>query len=335
MTQLGELRDAYPKFLDAGIALYAISYDDPQILSEFASAHQIPYPLLSDVDSRVIRAFGILNDQVKPGDGPLYGIPYPGTYITDEHGVVIEKSFHDTYKRRASAESLIDAALGQILLGGDEPQAAGGDGEIRVSAHFRGGPIKQGATRHVVVRFELPEGLHIYGDPVPEGMLPTRVSVEGPEGLVVEPAILPPTQPLPLESLGLVLPVWSGRVDIRVPVYALSALASECHPLEQRSATLEVTVRYQACDDRTCLLPRSEVLRLEVPIEEVEVPAISLHMGHGQKEARFDGEPHLRRLMLRKIRRHPLGFLRFLANSLRLEWAARRRRRSAARDQKR
>lgn len=31
-----------------------------------------------------------------------------------------------------------------------------------------------------------------------------------------------------------------------------SALASECHPLEQRSATLEATVRYQACDDRTC-----------------------------------------------------------------------------------
>jgi hypothetical protein len=45
--------------------------------------------------------------------------------------------------------------------------------------------------------------------------------------------------------------------------------------------------------------------------------------------------PHLRRLMLRKIRRHPLGFLRFLANGLRLEWGARRRRRSAARDQKR
>lgn len=39
--------------------------------------------------------------------------------------------------------------------------------------------------------------------------------------------------------------------------------------------------------------------------------------------------------MLRKIRRHPLGFLRFLANGLRLEWGARRRRRSAARDQKR
>jgi hypothetical protein len=30
--------------------------------------------------------------------------------------------------------------------------------------------------------------------------------------------------------------------------------------------------------------------------------------------------------MLRKIRRHPLGFLRFVARSIRLELAARRRR---------
>ena len=62
---------------------------------------------------------------------------------------------------------------------------------------------------------------------------------------------------------------------------------------------------------------------------EDQSPAISNHMGHGQQEARFDGEPHMRRLMLRKIRRHPLGFLRFVAKSLRLEWGALRRRRRA------
>ena len=37
--------------------------------------------MLSDIDSAVIRAYGILNDQVDPGDAFLYGIPYPGACL--------------------------------------------------------------------------------------------------------------------------------------------------------------------------------------------------------------------------------------------------------------
>ena len=55
---------------------------------------------------------------------------------------------------------------------------------MRVTAVVHGGrgTIRQGIRRHLVVRFELGEGLHIYGKPVSEGMLPTTVSVEGPPG---------------------------------------------------------------------------------------------------------------------------------------------------------
>ena len=50
-----ELRDAHAKFREAGVALYAISYDDVGALAAFAKAYGIDYPLLSDVDSAVIR----------------------------------------------------------------------------------------------------------------------------------------------------------------------------------------------------------------------------------------------------------------------------------------
>ena len=43
----------------------------------------------------------------------------------------------------------------------------------------------EGIIRHIVVRFELGEGLHIYGEPVPEGMVPMSVEVFGPPGLEV------------------------------------------------------------------------------------------------------------------------------------------------------
>ena len=64
MTQLGELRDAYSRFQDAGIKLYALSYDEVDALAAFAEAHAIPFPLLSDPDSAVIRSYGILNTDV-------------------------------------------------------------------------------------------------------------------------------------------------------------------------------------------------------------------------------------------------------------------------------
>ncbi len=304
------------------------------MLTEFSERQHIPYPLLSDLDSEVIRRFGILNEQISPGDALLHGIPYPGSYVVDESGAVVAKFFHDTYKKRDSPEILIDAALGRVTLSEEGPRAvASEDPEMRITAAIHGGAgsFRQGILRHVVVRFELGPGLHIYGEPVPEGMIPTQVRVTGPPGLAVQDPILPPTTPLRLESLDVTLPVWSGTVDIVVPVYPTGELASEVRPLDQESVSVEVEVRTQACTDEACLLPRTEKLVLEVPLDVIDIPKISMHTGHGQREGNYDGSRHVRRLMLRKIKASPLGFLRFIGKSIRLELAARRRKRDASR----
>jgi len=227
-------------------------------------------------------------------------------YVTDEQGIVVAKFFHDTYKKRDSPEILIDAAMGRITLDDDEPRAEGGDEEVRVSATVHGGAgsIRQGIIRQLVVRFELSDGLHIYGESVPEGMIPTRVSVSGPPGLIIGDPVYPPTEPLRLESL-----------------------ASETRPLDMDSTSLEVNVRYQACNDEACLLPKNEKLTIELAMDVMDVPAISQHRGHGQRKGEFDGTPHVRRLLLRKTREHPLGLLSYIATNIKLEFAAMMRRR--------
>jgi hypothetical protein len=302
------------------------------VLREFSEKQHIPFPLLSDVDSEVITRFGILNDEISKDDAMLWGIPFPGVYVTDERGVVVAKFFHDTYKKRDSPENLIDAALGKIVLDDATPRAEAGEPDIRITAAIHGGKgtIRQGIVRKLVVRFELAAGLHLYGEPVPEGMIPTTVRVEGPPGLVVLEPVLPPTEPLRLEAMDVELQVWSGTVDIVVPFYATGELASEARPLDMPSASLEVTLRYQACDDTTCLLPKTEKLTLELPLDVVDIPNLAMHQGHGQREAAFDGAPHMRRLMLRKVRKNPLGLVKFIAKSIRLELGARRRRKQAS-----
>jgi len=301
------------------------------VLREFAEKQRIPFPLLSDVDSEVIGAYGILNDRIEPGDAMIYGIPYPGVFVCDEAGVVVSKFFHDSYKKRDSPEILIDAALGRIEVAQDAPRADAGDDELRISAIVHGGKgtLRQGVRRQLIVHFELAEGLHIYGEPVPDGMIPTTIEVQGPPGLIVEAPILPPTQTLRLESLGVELQVWSGSVDMIVPFYAVGELASETRPLDRSEVELEVTVRTQACNDQVCLLPRTETLALTLALDVIDVPNLSMHMGHGQREAAFDGMPHMRRLLLRTLRKRPLSIPRFVWKSIKLELQAARRRRAA------
>jgi len=271
-----------------------------------------------------------LNDQIGKEGAFLEGIPYPGVYVTDEAGVVVEKFFHDTYKKRDSPEMLIDAALGRLVISDEAPSVSGGDGEVRISAFVHGGKgtIRQGIRRQLVVRCELGEGIHIYGEPVPEGMVPTGVTVSAPPGLVTEDPIFPATQTLRLESMGMELPVWSGTVDIVIPFYPVGELASETRPLDRDSAEIEVAVHYQACDDAVCFPPKTEKLAMRLELDVIDVPALGPHMGHGQREGNFNASPHMARLIWRKLREAPLGLPRLMWKVVKLELAAKRRARS-------
>ncbi|MFK8048775.1 MAG: protein-disulfide reductase DsbD domain-containing protein [Halioglobus sp.] len=245
--------------------------------------------------------------------------------------MVIAKFFHDTYKKRDSAEIFIDAALGKIQIADDAPQATGGDSEIKVTAAIHGGKgsIRQGIIRKLVVRFELDPGLHIYSEPVPDGMVATSIKLLGPPGLVTLEPVLPATEVLHLETLGVDLNVWSGTVDLVVPFYAQGELISETRPLDQDDMEIEVQLRYQACNDNECLLPKTESFKLKLDMDVIDVPKIGMHLGHGQREGNYDGGPAMRRLLWRKFKANPLSPFKFIAKSIRLELQARKRAKSS------
>ena len=59
-------------------------------------------------------------------------------------------------------------------------------------------------------------------------------------------------------------------------------------------------MNYQACNYVTSLLPETKILVLEVPLTVIDVPALPVHMGHGQREGRFDARDYLQRLTKRR-----------------------------------
>jgi peroxiredoxin len=78
-----------------------------EVLAKFADLRKITFPLLSDPDSKTIRAYGLLNKEAK---GKIEGIPYPGTMLIDKDGVIRAKLFLEGYKDRPSTDELIKAA---------------------------------------------------------------------------------------------------------------------------------------------------------------------------------------------------------------------------------
>lgn len=277
--------------------------------------------MLSDVDSAVIQQYGILNTQVSTDDAFIYGIPYPGVFVCDERGIVVSKFFHDSYKKRESPETLIDAAMGRIQIDQGAPQVKGGEPDISITATVRGGrgSLRQGIIRQLVVRFNIAPGLHIYGEPVPEGLTATRVTVTGPTDVRTLPSQYPSSTPLHLPSLGVDLEVWSGEVDIVVPFYAAGDIATEAKAPESAHCQLQFDVTYQACNESECLLPRTQQFTLELPIDVVDVPSLAVHRGHGQREGHYDSGPAMRRLVWRKVRSNPLALIKFIWKTLKLE----------------
>jgi peroxiredoxin len=106
-VQLVQLQAKQKELADAGIQVAGISYDSVDVLKEFADKRKVTFPLLSDPDSKTIKAYGLLDAAAK---GKQEGIAYPGTMVVDRDGVVQAKLFHEGPFKRHTPEDLIRAA---------------------------------------------------------------------------------------------------------------------------------------------------------------------------------------------------------------------------------
>ncbi|MFV8817789.1 redoxin domain-containing protein [Haliea sp. E17] len=109
MRQLVQLQAHKAAYDAAGIALVAITYDDPEVQRAFAAQWGIEYPILHDVDTLTFRTLGILNRDYQPGDA-AYGIPYPGMLVIDPAGKVVGKLFLEDYSVRVDAGAALEFA---------------------------------------------------------------------------------------------------------------------------------------------------------------------------------------------------------------------------------
>ena len=232
-----------------GVRPYAISYDSVETLSAFADRHGITYPLLSDPDSKVISEFGILNTLV-PKDHRWYGIPFPGTYMVDEHGVVFEKTFHADHVARDSISRMV-----QDTYHIDAPHGTVHSAQTpayTVETYLTANTIRRGQVHTLTVDLHINDGYHVQAAPLPDGYIPLSIEIETPDGVTASPIVYPETQPHRLPGLEDRLFIYDGTISIKTPIL-----------FNVREAVdITVTIQAQACDDKDCLLPETHTFTL-------------------------------------------------------------------------
>jgi hypothetical protein len=276
---------------DAGASLIALSYDEPDALAAFSESYSITFPMLSDPDSSVIRSFGILNTLIAEDDHPWFGIPFPGVYVVGADGIIMAKFFENHLALRPGVDQLIRAVEGEaVSLATREPVA-----EVECQVAIDDAPVAPGIVRELMVRLRVPEGQHLYGNPVPAGMVATQVEVDAGDGLIVLDTIAPPTRPLTLDGTGETLQVYEGDVVLRVP-FSHSATILGADAGEGGGAlTISGCVRWQACDDAACGLPASAPFRFTIDL----APMSQLRFGD-VKDGEMDSGPFLHQMTQRR-----------------------------------
>ncbi|MCH2624800.1 MAG: peroxiredoxin family protein [Acidimicrobiales bacterium] len=282
-----------PDFEAAGAKLYVLSYDEADALADFKKAHGTTFTMLSDPDSEVIRSFGILNATIADDDHPWYGIPYPGVYITDSDGIIVEKFFENNFTVRPGPEQLLAAVRGEEVLLEERPNPVS---EVSVDVDFVGDSLPVGISRQIVARFSLPEGMHVYGQPVPEGLVAASIELdEQVEGLVAYTPITPATRSMTLTGDGHTLEVYEGDVVLRLPVAQNGRAMTKDE--EGRWVSIAGRVRWQACDSEACGLPEEQTFNFRVPAAFT----VMADMGPGEgRVPSMNGATHFQKMTSRR-----------------------------------
>ncbi|WP_300391774.1 peroxiredoxin family protein [Henriciella sp.] len=103
------LEEARVPLEEAGWSLVALSYDSQETLANFSHEKGINYVLVSDPESKVIRDYDQLNEEMKEGS-KYWGIPHPAIVFVRTDGTVAAVLREEGYKDRPEVDVVTETA---------------------------------------------------------------------------------------------------------------------------------------------------------------------------------------------------------------------------------
>jgi cytochrome c biogenesis DsbD-like protein len=222
------------------------------VLADFSRRRGITFPLLSDVGSLTITAYGLLNTTVAPTNQAQYGIPFPGMFFLDRNAIVTSRVFETAYQERDTIASVM------IRLGKKLDTSA-----TKVSAPhldlitFATDPVVAPGTHFSLVLDVTPaRRVHVYA-PGATGYKAIALAIAPQSGLVARAAQFPKPTDYFFKPLNEHVKVFDRPFRIIQDVMIDASRDSEAFLKERTSLTIKATLDYQACDDTVCFNSQS------------------------------------------------------------------------------
>ena len=284
-----ELQSRLEDLTRSGIGVAAISYDSQEILAEFASEQGISYPLLSDDDSSIITAYGILNTVAMEGVGPnqddpdisadvkkyvafsgpfseAVGIPFPGTFMIDKNGRVKSRFFEEFYRdRNTTAQVMLKHGIGLSTVSAVE----GSSDQLNFTAYPSNSIVLAGSRFSIVVDVQPKPGMHVYA-PGAEKMKYRVVALklDPNPSLRYEPVVYPESETYHFKPLDEYVPVYQHSFTLLQDVHVEASNEAQAVLGELDALKVTGTLSYQACDDEICYLPANAPLSFTIDLAD-------------------------------------------------------------------
>jgi hypothetical protein len=138
---------------------------------------------------------------------------------------------------------------------------------VKPHAYVSLAPVPRGHEFEVAVVADIHSGFHMNShQPTDEYLIPTTLTAQWPQGLRQIDAVYPPGEMRKFSFSPKPLSVYTGRVTLtlRMEAAANAPLGAQTIPL---------TLRYQACNDTTCLPPVKIPVEVRLQIAAAGTPA--------------------------------------------------------------
>ena len=283
-----ELQTRVEELRAQGLGAVAISYDSQEVLADFSRRRDITFPLLSDDDSSVITAFGILNTVAAEGVGPnkddpdvvadvakyvsvfganpmIVGTPFPGTFMLDANGRVTSRFFEEFYRERNTTANVM------LKLGaGLSPIAAieGTTAHLKLTAYPSDPSVTIGTRFSIAVEIEPNPDIHVYAPGADQmGYRVIGLTMAPVPHVRFEPVEFPASEIYHFEPLDERVPVYQQPFMLLQEAVVSGAAEVEEALAELDALTLTGTLDYQACNDELCFDPVSVPLSFTLELD--------------------------------------------------------------------
>jgi uncharacterized protein len=155
-----------------------------------------------------------------------------------------------------AAESVRSTLVAQV----DQPAPKKKDEKVKAEAHLSVDKLPPGGECQVLIRLTIEPGWHINTNPAnPKDFVATEVSIVGKQGTKIAELKYPKGKPMRMQDFDESVWVYDGKVDVRGKLTVPAAAAG-------KTEEVDIIVKYQACDDKRCLLPATVKLTGKLPV---------------------------------------------------------------------